>query len=157
MRNDASGVGRHGENHDMLIKAAAILISAGLALPAMALDRTAAPDGATAYIVAPTDGATVTSPVTVVFGLAGMGIAPAGVEMDNTGHHHLLIDTDPATIDYSGPLPASDRIVHFGGGQSQVTLDLAAGTHELRLLLGDQNHIPHEPPVLSEPVTITVE
>ena len=136
---------------------AAVLIAAGMALPASALDRTPAPEGAQAYIVAPADGSTISNPVTVVFGLEGMGVAPAGVDAENTGHHHLLVNIDPATIDYAGPLPATDEIIHFGGGQTQVTLDLPAGTHELRLLLGDQNHIPHEPPILSEPIMLTVE
>jgi len=137
--------------------AAAFLIAGGLALPALALDRTPAPEGAQVYIVAPAGGETVANPVTIVFGLAGMGVAPAGVEQENTGHHHLLVNVDPESVDYTGPLPATDEIIHFGGGQTQVTLELPAGTHELRLLLGDQNHIPHEPPILSEPVTVTVE
>lgn len=137
--------------------ATAFLISGGFALPALALDRTPAPEGAQAYIVAPAGGATVSNPVTIVFGLAGMGVAPAGVELENTGHHHLLVNVDPDSVDYTGPLEATDQIIHFGGGQTQVTLELPAGTHELRLLLGDQNHIPHEPPILSEPVTVTVE
>ncbi len=142
----------------MLIQnAAAFLIAGALALPALALDRTPAPEGAQAYIVSPAEGSTISNPVTVVFGLEGIGVAPAGVDAENTGHHHLLVNTDPATIDYAGPLPATDQIIHFGGGQTQVTLELPAGTHELRLLLGDQNHIPHEPPILSEPVTVTVE
>ena len=119
--------------------------------------RTPAPEDARAYIVAPADGATVTNPVTIVFGLEGMGVAPAGVERDNTGHHHLLINTDPATLDMSMGLPATDQIVHFGGGQTQVTTDLPAGTHTLQLLLGDWSHVPHDPPILSEPITVTVD
>ncbi len=119
--------------------------------------RSAAPEGAKAYIIAPADGTVVTSPVTIVFGLEGMGVAPANVEQDNTGHHHLLINTDPATLDMDSGLPATDQIVHFGGGQTQVTKELPAGTHTLRLLLGDWSHVPHNPPVLSEAITITVE
>ncbi|MDX8347993.1 DUF4399 domain-containing protein [Cognatiyoonia sp. IB215446] len=118
--------------------------------------RSPAPDGARAYIISPSDGESVTNPVTIVFGLEGMGIAPANVEMDNTGHHHLLINTDPATLDMESGLPATDEIVHFGGGQTQVTKELPAGTHTLQLLLGDWTHVPHDPPVLSEPITITV-
>ncbi len=120
-------------------------------------ERTAAPEGAKAYIISPADGATLSNPVTVVFGLQGMGVAPAGTEADNTGHHHLLINTDPASLDMSAGLPATDQIVHFGGGQTQVTKDLPAGTHTLQLLLGDWTHTPHDPPVLSEVITITVE
>lgn len=118
--------------------------------------RSPAPDGARAYIISPSDGETVTNPVTIVFGLEGMGVAPANVEMENTGHHHLLINTDPATLDMESGLPATDQIVHFGGGQTQATKELPAGTHTLQLLLGDWTHVPHDPPVLSEPITITV-
>ena len=140
----------------MLIRTILVGALAGLASPALA-DRTAAPEGAAAYIVAPADGEAVSSPVTVVFGLRGMGVAPAGVEAENTGHHHLLIDVEPAELDMENPLPATDNIVHFGGGQTEVAIELPAGEHQLRLLLGDANHIPHEPPVVSEPVTIVVE
>ena len=118
--------------------------------------RSPAPDDARAYVVSPANGSVVTNPVTIVFGLEGMGIAPAGVESDNTGHHHLLINTDPSTLDLTTSLPATDQIVHFGGGQTQVTKELPAGTHTLQLLLGDWSHVPHDPPVLSDTITITV-
>jgi hypothetical protein len=136
------------------------LLAACLVLSGMALaeeHRNPAPDGARAYIVAPADGATLSSPVTIVFGLEGMGVAPAGTERENTGHHHLLIDTDPDTLDLDTSLPATDQIVHFGGGQTQVTIDLPPGSHRLQLLLGDWNHVPHDPPVMSEIVSVTVE
>ena len=120
-------------------------------------ERTAAPEGAATYIVSPDDGATVQNPVTVVFGLRGIGVAPAGAEHANTGHHHLLIDLAPEDVDYGSPLPADDQHRHFGGGQTEVTLELPAGTHTMWLLLGDHNHIPHDPPVMSEAITITVE
>jgi len=84
-----------------------------------------------------------------------MGIAPAGIKIENTGHHHLLIDTD-APADMSQPLPASDKVVHFGKGQTETTLTLPPGKHTLQLLLADQNHIPHNPPVISKKITITV-
>ncbi|MEM9636248.1 MAG: DUF4399 domain-containing protein [Pseudomonadota bacterium] len=119
--------------------------------------RTEAPEGAKVYIISPADGATVSNPVTIVFGLEGMGVAPAGTDVDDTGHHHLLINTDPAEVDMNEPLPATDQIVHFGGGQTQVTKELPSGTHSLRLLLGDLNHVPHDPPVMSEAISITVE
>ena len=118
--------------------------------------RSPAPEGARAYIVSPVDGATVTNPVTIVFGLEGMGVAPAGTEREDTGHHHLLINTDLGTLDMDSGLPATDQIVHFGGGQTQVTTELPAGTHSLQLLLGDWSHVPHDPPVMSEAITITV-
>jgi hypothetical protein len=122
----------------------------------LAQERTPSAAGAEVYIISPKDGATVHSPVLVQFGLRGMGVAPAGVKFDNTGHHHLLIDTDPPS-DQSTPLPATDKIVHFGKGQTETTLKLTPGKHTLQLLLADANHIPHSPPVISKKITITVE
>ena len=122
--------------------------------PAPAVMRTSAPAGAEAYIIAPANGATVTSPVTVAFGLRGIGVAPAGIDLPNTGHHHLLIDTELANFD--SPIPANAQHVHFGLGQTETTVELAPGRHELRLVLGDHLHIPHDPPVTSDVVTITV-
>jgi Domain of unknown function (DUF4399) len=141
------------------LMAAALILAAPLAgaqTPATALERTASPPGAEVYIISPKDGATVHSPVRVQFGLKGMGVAPAGVKFENTGHHHLLIDSDAPT-DAAAPLPATDKIVHFGKGQTETTLTtLTPGKHTLQLLLGDQNHIPHNPPVISRKITITV-
>ena len=134
-----------------------LLGAAGL-LAAQEANQTArkpAPDGAEAYFQAPADGATVTSPVTVRFGLRGMGVAPAGVDLPNTGHHHLLIDVDDAPS-FNMPLPATDSIRHFGGGQTEVQIELAPGEHTLQLVLGDMLHTPHVPPVVSETITITV-
>lgn len=131
-----------------------------LALPlagAAFADRTAAPDGGAVYFIAPDDGATVTSPVTFRFGLSGMGVAPAGHEQHATGHHHLLINVSPDEINFDDPIPADDQHVHFGGGQTEATLDLPAGTHTFLLLLGDHFHVPHEPPVHSQLITLTVE
>jgi hypothetical protein len=130
----------------------ALLISASVAF---AQERTPAPAGAEVYIIAPKNGAHVHSPLLVQFGLKGMGIAPAGIKFDNTGHHHLLIDTEPPA-DLAAPLPATDKIVHFGKGQTETSLTLAPGKHTLQLLLADQNHIPHSPPLLSRKITITV-
>lgn len=121
----------------------------------LAIARTPAPENAEVYFISPADGATVTSPVTVRFGLKNMGIAPAGIEKTGTGHHHLLIDTGLPPLDR--PVPSDKQHRHFGGGQTQTTLDLTPGTHTLQLLLGDHNHIPHKPPVASETITITVE
>ncbi len=109
----------------------------------------------TAYIISPSHGETVTSPVTVKFGLKGMGVAPAGVEQNNTGHHHLLIDLD-SLPDTGKPIPADDQHVHFGGGQTETTVELEPGEHTLQLLLGDHLHRPHSKPVMSEKITITV-
>ncbi len=122
----------------------------------VAADRTPSPAGAEVYIVSPKDGAKIKGPVTVVFGLKGMGIAPAGIKFDNTGHHHLLIDTE-APADLSLPLPADEHNVHFGKGQTETTLTLPPGKHTLQLLLGDYLHTPHQPAVISKKITITVE
>lgn len=117
---------------------------------------TPAPEGAKAYIISPENGATVSSPVVVRFGLEGMGVAPAGVQHANTGHHHLLVDVK-SLPDMDKPVPADKSHIHFGGGQTEISLELEPGTHTLQLLLGDHFHIPHNPPVKSEVVTITVE
>lgn len=116
--------------------------------------KVVAPAGGRVYFVNLGNGMEVRNPVTVVFGLEGMGVAPAGVEKAATGHHHLLIDVN--SWDANAPLPATDNIRHFGGGQTQTTLDLMPGQHTLQLVLGDQNHIPHHPVVMSERITITV-
>jgi hypothetical protein len=134
------------------------VVTAALALAATvvwAQDRTPSPAGAEVYIISPKDGAKVSSPFVVQFGLKGMGIAPAGVKIDNTGHHHLLIDTD-APADLNAPLPSSDKVMHFGKGQTQTTLTLPPGKHTLQLLLGDNGHVPHNPPVISKKITVTV-
>jgi hypothetical protein len=123
--------------------------------PAVAPERTASPPGAEAYIISPKDSATVKSPVPVKFGLKGMGVAPAGVKFENSGHHHLLVDTD-APADLSAPLPVTDKILHFGKGQTEAQVPLSPGKHTLQLLLGDQNHVPQNPPVISKKITITV-
>lgn len=132
------------------------------AVPAFAQD-TPSPEGARLYFVGLEDGASVSSPVTVVFGLEGMGVAPAGTEAEHTGHHHLLIDRPPlgegegGAEEFEYALPNDDNHRHFGGGQTQVTLDLDLGQHTLQLVLGDHGHVPHDPPVVSEVITITVE
>ena len=116
---------------------------------------TAAPEGARVYIVSPRHGEVVTTPFKVVFGLSGMGVAPAGTERAKTGHHHLLIDTD--VPDLSKPIPADDNHKHFGGGQTEMVLELNPGEHTLQLLMGDHAHVPHNPPVMSEQITIMVK
>ena len=123
---------------------------------AWAQERTPSPPGAEVYIISPKDGAKVSGPITVRFGLKGMGVAPAGVKFDNSGHHHLLIDTE-VPADLSAPLPVvPDKVVHFGKGQTETTVTLSPGKHTLQLVLGDQNHTPHNPPVISKKVTVTV-
>ena len=140
----------------------AVTALAFVAAPVLA-ERMAAHEGAEVYFVNIEDGAIVSAPVKVVFGLSGMGVAPAGTEKENTGHHHILINRPPLGEGPDGAeeleygLPADDNHVHFGGGQTEVTLDLAPGQHTLQLVLGDMNHVPHDPPVVSDVITITVE
>jgi hypothetical protein len=136
----------------LALGAALVLTASGVALA----DRTPSPAGAEAYIVSPKDGDKVKGPVTVVFGLKGMGIAPAGIKFDNTGHHHLILDAD-APKDLSLPLPADEHNIHFGKGQTETTLTLTPGKHTLQLLLADSLHTPHDPAVISKKITITVE
>lgn len=120
-----------------------------------ALELRATPDGAAAYIISPADGETVESPFLVQFGLTSMGVAPAAVQVENTGHHHLMIDVDELPA-LDQPLPSTDNIRHFGAGQTETVLDLAPGTHTLQLILGNFAHTPHDPPVMSERITIEV-
>ena len=126
-----------------------------LALAFNAFGSTPAPQGARAYIVSPAHGEVVSSPVKVVFGLTGLGVAPAGIQKDKTGHHHLLIDT--GVPDLSKPIPADDKHKHFGGGQTETVIELSPGKHTLQLLMGDFSHIPHNPPIKSEQITIIVK
>ena len=134
--------------------AAILLMNTSLITSAAA--REPSPAGAEVYIVSPKDGAKVKSPVTVVFGLKGMGIAPAGIKFDNTGHHHLLVDSE-APADLSLPLAANEKSLHFGKGQTETSLTLPPGKHTLQLVLGDSLHIPHDPPVVSKKITVIVE
>lgn len=122
---------------------------------AVAIQRSHAPETARVYVIAPADGDIVDPSFTVKFGLSGMGIAPAGIDKDNTGHHHLLIDLAELP-DLSQPLPATEQIRHFGGGQTEAELSLPPGEHSLRLVLANYSHVPHDNPVVSDPVTITV-
>ena len=126
------------------------------AAEAPGLPVTKAPAGAEVYIISPKDGATVGESVTVQFGLKGMGVAPAGVDKEKTGHHHLLVDVKdlpPA----GQPIPKDETHLHFGGGQTETTLKLTPGTHTLQLEMGDQNHIPFDPALVSKKITIHVK
>jgi Domain of unknown function (DUF4399) len=128
---------------------------AALALAGVALGREPSAAGAEVYIVSPKDGAKVKSPVTVVFGLKGMGIAPAGIKFDNTGHHHLLVDSE-VPADLSQPLAANEHSLHFGKGQTETSLTLPPGKHTLQLVLADYLHTPHDPALISKKITIVV-
>lgn len=124
---------------------------------AMAADRIAPSAGAEVYFIAPHDGAKVHSPFTVSFGLKGMGIAPAGIKFDNTGHHHLLVDTELSEVKLDAPMPATDKILHFGKGQTETSLTLAPGKHTLEIVFADYLHQSFDPPLHSKKITVTVE
>ncbi|MEC7862020.1 MAG: DUF4399 domain-containing protein [Verrucomicrobiota bacterium] len=113
------------------------------------------PKGAKAYIIFPKDGKTVKKKFLVRFGLKKMGIAPAGIKFPNTGHHHLIIDG--TKFDTNLPLPMSETLKHFGAGQTETFLELKPGKHTLKLVFADHLHRVHEPPVISEEITITVK
>jgi Domain of unknown function (DUF4399) len=137
-----------------------LFLALGLALFAafaLAQERIAPAPNAGVYFIAPSNGATVHGPVTVKFGLKGMGIAPAGVKFDNTGHHHLLVDTDFSTVDLNAPMPATDKILHFGKGQTETMLTLSPGKHTLEIVFADYLHKSFDPPLHSKKITITVK
>jgi len=125
--------------------------------------ETASAPGAVQYFVNLKDGDEVTSPVKVIFGLSGMGVAPAGVDIANTGHHHILIDRAPlgegedGKDELDGNIISDENNIHFGKGQTEAILELEPGIHTIQLVLGDKDHIPHDPPVFSEVITITVK
>ena len=136
-----------------------LIVLVALAMPtsANAIDDELTPsaEGAKVYIISPKDSAVLTGPVQIVFGLVGMGVAPAGVENENTGHHHLLVYHPIPPLDEA--MTVESGLVHFGGGQTETTIELTPGTHTLQLIVGDQYHIPHNPPLVSKSITITVE
>ena len=130
------------------------LVTSAVRAAEPAIPRSPRPAQARVYFITPKDGEKLKSPVVVRFGLEQMGVAPAGVDKPDTGHHHLIIDAEvpPPSL----PVPKSDHYLHFGGGQTQASVELAPGKHTLQLLLGDHNHVPHDPPVVSERITIEV-
>jgi hypothetical protein len=139
----------------MLRFLSATMLAALVALPVPGrAGPTPAPADAYLYIGWPNDGEVVKSPFKVWFGLRNMGVAPAGIDKPNTGHHHLLIDTDLPPMDEE--IPNNRNYLHFGNGQTETMLELPPGRHTLQLLLGDKEHIPFNPPVVSKRITITV-
>ena len=125
------------------------------ALPLHAVEKSIASDDAELYIISPSDGQVVSSPVKIVFGLNGMGVAPAGIKYNNTGHHHLLIDV-PELPDINLPIPSDEHHKHFGKGQTETVIELEPGEHSLQLILGDHVHVPHDPVVVSKKIKINV-
>lgn len=128
---------------------------AGSTAEAPAPVRSAAPEDARVFFVVPQDGDVVASPVKVEFGVQGMGVVRAGQAAPHSGHHHVLVDTRLPALDL--PIPADANHIHFGDASSSTELTLEPGQHTLQLLFADHLHVPHEPPVYSEPITITVE
>ena len=137
--------------------ARSLFIAALIGAPVIALGQTAAPPNAAAYIISPKDGDAVTSPFKVQFGLTGMGVAPAGVDKPNTGHHHLIIDTTLSPAELKEPIASDAKHLHFGGGQTEAMVTLPPGRHTLQLVLGDWSHVPFNPPIVSPVVTVTVK
>jgi len=139
------------------VKLISAILMFGLAATSVtyAQEKSSASAAASAYIISPRDGETVTSPVKVIFGLSGIGVAPAGTNLPDTGHHHLIIDAPLPDPDL--PVPSDDQHKHFGKGQTETVIELAPGEHTLQLLLGDWKHVPHDNVVASSPVKITVQ
>lgn len=119
------------------------------------IELTPSPSNASVYFISPVDEESISGKVKVRFGLENFGVAPAGIQIENTGHHHLIIDADLPSLNL--PIPANDNYVHFGKGQTEVELELSKGTHTLQLLLGDFRHIPHDPPIYSERIEVYVD
>ncbi|WP_343264882.1 DUF4399 domain-containing protein [Kordiimonas laminariae] len=137
------------------LKTSVIATTCVFSAASVADERTPSKEGAEVYFISPKNGEIISGPVTVKFGLKGMGIAPAGVEQEGTGHHHLIIDAPLPPVDDYIPMDENHR--HFGGGQTEVTIELKPGKHTLQLLLADQYHLPHLPALYSEKITITVK
>ncbi|MCH9693999.1 MAG: DUF4399 domain-containing protein [Gammaproteobacteria bacterium] len=136
-------------------EASAVEEVAAVAQPATSvLPRTAATNGARVFFITPEDGATLTNPINIDFGIEGMSVVKAGDNAPDSGHHHLLIDTDLPDVNL--PIPADANHVHFGDGSTSTEVTLAPGEHTLQMLLGDHLHIPHDPPVVSAVITVTV-
>ena len=135
---------------------ASVLMGASVMATAAGMPTTPAPEGAKVFIVSPADGATVDKTFKVKFGVEGVALAPAGDQAPATGHHHLLIDVD--TLPASGmPIPADANHVHFGKAQTETEVTLTPGKHTLQLELGDKNHVPFEPAVVSKKITVNVK
>ena len=120
-----------------------------------AIELTPSPTNASVYFITPNNEESLNSKVTVRFGLKNFGVAPAGIQIQNTGHHHLIIDAELPP--FNMPIPADKNHVHFGKGQTEVELELSKGEHTLQLLLGDYRHIPHDPPIYSKRIKIFID
>ena len=147
----------HREARRKALRATLLLVVGNMLPGAVALgDQTASPPGAEGYIIWPPDGAVIHGgKLWVRMGLRNMGVCPKGVVFPNSGHHHLLIDTDLPALDQE--IPSDRNHLHFGAGETDARIELPPGKHTLQLILGDQNHVPHVPPVYSKKITITVQ
>jgi hypothetical protein len=142
---------------NLRLSLAAAFVAVTALVATIASAQTPSPPGAAVYFINLKDGDTVTSPFKVQFGLTGMGVAPAGSQNPNTGHHHLLIDTQLTPEQMKQPIPVDAQHRHFGGGQTEVDLTLPPGQHTLQLVFADGSHLVHEPPVVSPVITVTVK
>jgi hypothetical protein len=151
------GCGRDDTSQPSSAESAAEQPAAREAEPAAgpAMPRTTSPEGARVFFITPADGDTVSNPVRIEFGIEGMSVVKAGDAAPHSGHHHLIIDAD--LPDLGLPIPADDNYIHFGDGSTSTEITLEPGRHTLRMLLGDHHHIPHDPPIVSEPITVIVE
>ena len=140
----------------VIVMALSVLAVGAVTLALAQIERFAPAEDVNLYLITPAHGQVVTGPVVVRFGLRGMGIAPAGADFPNTGHLHLLINLPLEEVDLAMPLPFTDQTRHLGGGQIEMTLELAPGTYTLQALLADFRHISFDPAVVSEPITIHV-
>ena len=151
----ACGKSSTGEQTEQATGSATAQSSTNSAAQPAVVDRTPAPEGARVFFISPADGATVSNPVRIEFGIEGMSVARAGDNRPNSGHHHLLIDTGLPAL--GAPIPADANHIHFGDGSTSTEITLEPGEHTLCLLLGDYLHRPHDPPLASKPITITVK
>lgn len=150
-----TGCGHHHMMHGSAAATEPLKANASTPVIFGTYNKVAAVSGTSLYFINLKNGDSVASPVNVQFGLRGMGVAPAGIEKAATGHHHLLVDV--ADLDINAGIPVSDNHRHFGAGQTEASVALKPGVHTLQLVLGDQNHIPHHPVVMSDRITITVK
>lgn len=126
-----------------------------LVQPAAAAERKPMPDNAREYIIWPADGQVIRGgKFWIRMGLSNAGVAPAGVDLKYTGHHHLMIDVDLPPLDE--PIPNDKNHLHFGRGQTEARIELPRGHHTLQLLFGDTDHLPHNPPLYSKKITVIV-
>ena len=138
-----------------MVAAAVAIVAITLATPVV-LAQTQTPAAPAVYFINLKDRDIVTSPFRVQFGLSGMGIAPAGVEKEKTGHHHLLVDTKLSAEELKGAIPNDQQHLHFGGGQTETMLTLPPGEHTLQLVFANWSHVPFDPPIMSPIITVTV-